>query len=91
MDGDDDDNDDDDDADDGDDAAWGVAPDRGYDISPTAASLDRLRRWRRQRDAVAPPGRGIGNEAGVGVDEALSLAIDALQRAQAPASRKPEA
>ena len=65
---------------DGDAAEWGVAPDRGYEISPTAANLERLRRWRRQRDVIAAPGRGTGNEAGRGVDEALSLALDALRR-----------
>jgi hypothetical protein len=71
---------------DDDDAAWGVAPDRGYEISPTAASLERLRRWRRQRDAVAAPGRDTGNESSRSVDEALSLAIDAVHRGSAARS-----
>ena len=68
---------------DDDDAQWGVAPDRGYEISPTAASLERLRRWRRQRDAVAAPGRDTGTESSRSVDEALSLAIDAVHRGSA--------
>ncbi|MEY3205771.1 MAG: hypothetical protein RLZZ21_2102 [Planctomycetota bacterium] len=69
--------------DDRDDAAWGVTPDRGAEIAPTAASLDRLRRWRRQRDAVA----GAGSAAAAGsrdVDEVLAVAVDVLARASAP-------
>ena len=63
-------------------AAWGVAPDRGYEISPTAASLERLRRWRRQRDAVAVPGRSAPAVTAA-VDEALALALDAIGRGSA--------
>ncbi|MGB8854801.1 MAG: S41 family peptidase [Pirellulales bacterium] len=63
-----------------DDAAWGVTPDRGAEIAPTAASLDRLRRWRRQRDAVA--GAGLAVAAGSrDIDEVLAVALDALARA----------
>ena len=32
------------------DAAWGVMPDRGYEVTPPAEVLERLRDWRRSRD-----------------------------------------
>ena len=72
--------------DDRDDATWGVVPDRGAEIAPPAASLERLRRWRRQRDAVAVPGRPMMAAAGTssrGIDEVLAVALDALARASA--------
>jgi len=37
-----------------DDQAWGVRPDAGFEIAPTAEALERLREWRRKRDAVEP-------------------------------------
>lgn len=37
----------------GDDAVWGVLPDAGFEIAPTAESLERTRAWRRARDAAA--------------------------------------
>jgi carboxyl-terminal processing protease len=40
---------------DGDEAVWGVSPDRGFEIVPTAASVERLRRWRRDRDLPRSP------------------------------------
>lgn len=38
-----------------DDEAWGVRPTAGFEVAPTAEALDRLREWRRKRDAVLPP------------------------------------
>jgi len=38
-----------------DDEAWGVRPDRGFEVAPTAETIERLREWRRKRDAVLPP------------------------------------
>ena len=37
---------------DGDDAVWGVSPDAGYEIAPTAEQLERTRAWRRARDVA---------------------------------------
>ena len=37
---------------DGDDAVWGVSPDAGFEITPTAEQLDRTKAWRRARDAA---------------------------------------
>lgn len=31
---------------------WGVTPDRNFEITPTGITLERIRDWRRQRDAV---------------------------------------
>lgn len=76
-------------ADDRDDAMWGVIPDRGAEVAPPAASLERLRRWRRQRDAVAAPGQRGTDAAGMGsraVDEVLAVGLDALGRASAAAA-----
>ncbi len=35
---------------------WGVKPDAGYELVPTAEVAERLREWRRRRDIVGPPG-----------------------------------
>ena len=72
--------------DDRDDATWGVVPDRNAEIAPPAASLERLRRWRRQRDAVDVPGRPPSDVAGMAsraIDEVLAVALDSLARASA--------
>jgi carboxyl-terminal processing protease len=70
--------------DDRDDATWGVVPDRGAEIAPPAASLERLRRWRRQRDAVAVPGRPASSATSMAsraMDEVLAVALDTLAHA----------
>jgi carboxyl-terminal processing protease len=72
--------------DDRDDATWGVVPDRGAEVAPPAASLERLRRWRRQRDAVAVPGRpasAAATMASRAIDEVLAVALDSLACASA--------
>ena len=40
----------------GDDAAWGVRPDAGCEVTPTAEAVERLRAWRRVRNVVPRPG-----------------------------------
>jgi carboxyl-terminal processing protease len=40
----------------GDDEAWGVMPDDGFEVTPTAEAVARLRDWRRRRGVVPPPG-----------------------------------
>lgn len=59
---------------DGDDAVWGVLPDRGLEIVPTAEALDRLQTWRRNRDFAVAAGRRLPRE----VDRVLARAVDAL-------------
>lgn len=59
---------------DGDDAVWGVLPDRGLEIVPTAEALDRLQTWRRNRDFAVAAGRRPPRE----VDRVLARAVDAL-------------
>jgi carboxyl-terminal processing protease len=39
----------------GDDEAWGVLPDAGFEVTPTAEAVARLRDWRRRRGVVSPP------------------------------------
>ncbi len=34
--------------------AWGVKPDAGFELVPTAEAVERLRAWRRRRDTIAP-------------------------------------
>jgi carboxyl-terminal processing protease len=59
---------------DGDGAVWGVLPDRGLEIAPTAEALDRLQTWRRNRDFAVAAGRRPPRE----VDRVLARAVDAL-------------
>jgi carboxyl-terminal processing protease len=42
----------------GDDETWGVRPDLGYELTPTAEAAERLREWRRRRDGVPPRNGG---------------------------------
>jgi len=55
------------------DAAWGVVPDPGYDVTPPAEVLERLRDWRRSRDV--PLERPL---AGIVPDPALEMAVAAF-------------
>lgn len=71
---------------DDDDRDWGVRPDAGFEVAPTAAALARTRRWRQARDM--PPGRTalVRDEGQAGpaeIDEVLAAAL----RAVAPAGR----
>jgi carboxyl-terminal processing protease len=42
----------------GDDETWGVRPDLGYELTPTAEAAEQLREWRRRRDVVPPRNGG---------------------------------
>jgi carboxyl-terminal processing protease len=66
---------------DGDEHGWGVQPDAGFEVTPTAAALSRLRRWREARDM--PPGRHGSSQAAAAaaaapaeVDEVLAVALE---------------
>jgi len=64
---------------DGDDAVWGVSPDAGYEVSPTAGVIARVSSWRRLRDAagnvpVAFVARGLPRD----VDPILARGLEAL-------------
>lgn len=43
---------------DGDDATWGVSPDAGCEVTPTAEAVERLRAWQQARGQVPPPAGG---------------------------------
>jgi carboxyl-terminal processing protease len=59
---------------DGDDAVWGVTPDAGCEITPTAASLERTRAWRRARDLAGAAGGVPPRE----IDPVLAVALQLL-------------
>ena len=67
---------------------WGVSPDPGLEITPTAETLTAVAAWRRRRDAAYPPGAIVpadGEEPQSSadlprhVDPVLARAIDVLQ------------
>ncbi|MFM8414780.1 MAG: S41 family peptidase [Planctomycetota bacterium] len=68
----------------GEDAAWGVRPDPGYEVTPTAEAVERLAEWRRRRDVVWPPGRqpqAAGSPAlPREIDAVLAKALEAFGR-----------
>lgn len=72
---------------DGDDEAWGVAPDAGYEVAPSADAIARLNAWRRHRDAVGtapgdlPPAARLPPRE---IDPVLARAIDGLSGPVAP-------
>ena len=39
--------------------SWGVSPDPGFEVAPTAESTARLHAWRRSRDVVGPAPSGV--------------------------------
>ena len=60
---------------DDDNATWGVRPDAGCEVTPTAEAIERLREWRRAREIV--PARGTS--PAVVTESAMSpRAIDAV-------------
>lgn len=65
-----------------DDEAWGVRPDAGYELTPTAEAAERLRQWRRRRDVVPPAGGqpppAVRSALPREVDAVLSRAVDAF-------------
>jgi carboxyl-terminal processing protease len=66
----------------GDDEAWGVLPDAGFEVTPTAEAVARLRDWRRWRDVVPPPGAPTTGAVASGgvlpceIDDVLAKALD---------------
>jgi carboxyl-terminal processing protease len=59
----------------GDDEAWGVLPDAGFEVTPTAEAVARLRDWQRRRGLVSPP---QAPPAAAASGDALPREIDAL-------------
>jgi carboxyl-terminal processing protease len=61
---------------------WGVKPNAGYEIEPTAEVTDRLRAWRRHRDAVGPPNAvptsTSGSRPARDFDPVLARALDVI-------------
>lgn len=63
---------------DSEDAVWGVSPDAGFELDPTAEQLERTRVWRRARDLAdqGPAGTASPREA----DPVLGLALRRFSR-----------
>lgn len=66
----------------GDDDVWGVSPDPGYEIAPSAEAVARTTAWRRARDAAGPVPRwmvvaGLPRE----IDPVLARGLDAISAA----------
>ncbi|MEI8318813.1 MAG: S41 family peptidase, partial [Planctomycetia bacterium] len=57
--------------------AWGVSPDRGYELTPTGGILEVVRDWRLRRDAVPrhPAAGAIESEAVAGDADPGSSAL----------------
>jgi len=67
----------------GDDAAWGVLPHEGYEVTPTAAAVERLAEWRRRRETVLPPSLAAAAASDTGplpreIDAVLAKALEAF-------------
>ena len=60
----------------GDDETWGVQPDAGYEVTPTAEAVERLGEWRRCRNAV--PRRTADQAAAANSSLRLPRDIDAV-------------
>jgi carboxyl-terminal processing protease len=65
---------------------WGVRPDQGFEVAPTAESLTRTRRWRQARDM--PPGSHaaathVTAAAPEEIDEVLAAALRMMSAAAA--------
>lgn len=64
------------------DDCWGVKPDAGFEVAPTAEATERLRAWRRRRDAITPPGAASSPDAeptrAREVDTVLARALDLI-------------
>ena len=75
---------------DGDDEPWGVSPDAGYEITPTAESNSRLAIWRRSRDAAGPvPADRISSGLPRDVDPVLARGLEGLS-ARGPIAGEPD-
>jgi carboxyl-terminal processing protease len=62
---------------------WGVSPDAGCEIAPTAEQLERTRRWRRARDLAAPGPAAAASPRDA--DPVLALAVRQFSRPAAAA------
>lgn len=67
----------------GDDEAWGVMPDDGFEVTPTAEAAERLRQWRLRRETALPPGATPAAAESRGplpreIDAVLAKALDAF-------------
>jgi hypothetical protein len=66
---------------DGDDSEWGVAPDSGCEVGPTAVAIEQLRQWRQRRDVPLPAGRTPPRTSGAVVQPLPRAADEVLARA----------
>ncbi|MFM1902111.1 MAG: carboxyl-terminal proteinase [Planctomycetota bacterium] len=80
---------------DGDDAPWGVQPDPGCEVTPTAEAVDRVREWRRGR--TIPPRPGQTGTAAAGqhrlpreIDAVLARGIEVTRAGQSDRSLESE-
>ncbi|MFM7244789.1 MAG: S41 family peptidase [Planctomycetaceae bacterium] len=75
---------------DGDDDVWGVSPDTGYEVAPTAETVARVAAWRRARDAAGPvPTWMTVSGLPRDIDRVLARGLDAIS-ARADLSGKEE-
>lgn len=64
---------------DDDDDVWGVSPDTGYEVAPTAETVARVAAWRRARDAAGPvPGWMTVSGLPRDIDPVLARGLDAI-------------
>jgi len=64
---------------DGDAAVWGVSPDAGWEVAPTAEVIARVTSWRRLRDAAGPvPPAYVARGLPQDVDPVLARGLEAL-------------
>jgi carboxyl-terminal processing protease len=70
----------------GDDEPWGVMPEAGFEVTPTAEAAERLREWRRRRETALPPGSSAATASGGPlpreIDAVLAKALDAFADAE---------
>lgn len=69
----------------GDDETWGVLPNGGYEVEPTAEAAERVRDWRRGRGVVSATGEAAAATVPAGlpreIDAVVAKALDALRPA----------
>ncbi|MFM7137450.1 MAG: S41 family peptidase [Planctomycetota bacterium] len=68
----------------GDDEAWGVMPEDGFEVTPTAEAVERLRDWRHRRETALPPGASAAARGPLPreIDAVLAKALDAFAEAE---------
>ncbi len=80
---------------DGDDATWGVRPDPGYEVTPTAEAVERVREWRRGRFVPPRPAPAVAAPAGEHrlpreIDAVLARGLDAFRAVRRGGKSEPE-